>query len=121
MRRWNPSLKNDSYSIMSAIAEQESFEPESILSCVHSVCGISRLRPASVGYPGFYVQSAFILCRCMGIRVAHFLAFHASSGTLSKKASQYPLRRNSTVKKACTAASGMMYVFNLLQRSIGLM
>jgi hypothetical protein len=50
----------------------------------------------------------------------NFFAFHASKGKLRMKASQYPLMRNRAVKKACTAASGMIYVFNRLQRSIGL-
>lgn len=38
----------------------------------------------------------------------YFFAFHAKRGRFRIKATQYPLTRNSTVRKAWTAASGMM-------------
>lgn len=49
-----------------------------------------------------------------------FFAFQASRGKLRIMAIQYPLIRNRMVKKAWTAASGMMYVLRRLQRSMGL-
>jgi len=42
----------------------------------------------------------------------HFLPFHARSGMLRAKAIQYPFIRKRTVRKACTAASGMTYVLS---------
>ena len=53
--------------------------------------------------------------------MTYFLMFHPMSGKLRIRGSQYPLIRNMKVRNPCTAASGMMYVFRRLQRSIGLM
>ncbi len=50
----------------------------------------------------------------------YFLTLNARSGRLSISATQYPLIRNKNVRKPWTAASGMIYVFRRLQRSIGL-
>jgi hypothetical protein len=47
--------------------------------------------------------------------------FQPKRGRFKSKASQYPLIRNRKVRKPWTAASGIMYVFRRLQRSIGLM
>ena len=55
------------------------------------------------------------------VACTYFLPFQASRGRLSMSATQYPLIRKSAVRKAWTAASGMMYVFRRLQRSMGLM
>lgn len=53
-------------------------------------------------------------------RISHFLALKATKGRLRRSAIQYPLIRKSTVKNACNAASGTIYVLSLLQSSIGL-
>jgi hypothetical protein len=50
----------------------------------------------------------------------YFLTLNARSGRFSKSAIQYPLIRNKNVRNPWTAASGTMYVFRRLQRSIGL-
>jgi hypothetical protein len=55
------------------------------------------------------------------VACTYFLPFQASRGRLRMSAIQYPLIRKSVVRKAWTAASGMMYVFRRLQRSMGLM
>lgn len=51
----------------------------------------------------------------------YFFPFHANKGRFKISAIQYPLMRNRKVRKAWTAASGMMYVLRRLQRSMGLM
>jgi hypothetical protein len=59
--------------------------------------------------------------RRKGVFATHFFAFHANSGMLSRRVTQYPLIRKRNVKKACRPASGTMYMFKRLHKSIGLM
>jgi hypothetical protein len=55
------------------------------------------------------------------VGLPYFLPFQANRGRFKIRATQYPLIRKRNVRKAWTAASGMMYVLRRLQRSIGLM
>lgn len=75
-----------------------------------------------LGY-SYHISKAFHtseerVCDC---GCTYFFPFQATSGRFSNSGSQYPLIRNSAVKKAWMPASGMMYMLRRLQRSIGLM
>ena len=50
-----------------------------------------------------YWLALLFMCRN---RSSYFFALYASNGRLRIKAIQYPLIKKSTVRKACTAASG---------------
>ena len=64
--------------------------------------------------------SAVLKIACYTNTRSYFFALYARRGRLRIRAIQYPLIRKRAVRKACTAASGTMYVFKRLQRSIGL-
>ena len=70
-------------------------------------CWLSKILGAVREYP-------------IDLAYTNFLPFHPKRGKLRMNATQYPLIRKRRVRKACTAASGMMYVLSRLQRSIGL-
>lgn len=64
-------------------------------------------------------SGAYVYCRLRCL--TYLLTLYATRGRLRMSATQYPLTRKRNVRKPWTAASGIMYVFNRLQRSMGLM
>lgn len=84
-----------------------------IPSCVRSVSGRSQWRQEGDCCRGFWGLVSIVLASELVeyieyIGAAHFFALNATRGRFRSKAIQYPFIRKRNVRKAWTAASGMM-------------
>jgi hypothetical protein len=103
------------YEFESAIARQI-VNQENRPSCAHSACGKSRSHLGDAGYRRSYNSKETQVSLTLGVREGlapgelptYFFALNATRGRFSTMASQYPLITKRKVRKAWTAASGMI-------------
>jgi hypothetical protein len=117
MSRWKPSLINDSCMAVSCEGLQPLLSWSYLLVHIELPEDLRRVQQVLVLKDPTTISMRLTLI----VIGTYFFPFQANSGRFRISAIQYPLMRNRKVRKAWTAASGMMYVFRRLQRSIGLM